>query len=131
VVNTKPKTLTSFFRYNVVAIVATSVDFAVFILFTEALEIWYLLSAVIGAVSGGITAFVMERNWTFMKTDGKVSVQSIKYILVWSVSIFLNTAGLYLLVEFFNCRYIISKIIVAIIVGIGFNFLTHKYFVFK
>jgi putative flippase GtrA len=114
-----------------VAIVATSVDFAVFILFTEALEIWYLLSAVIGAVSGGITAFVMERNWTFMKTDGKVSVQSIKYILVWSVSIFLNTAGLYLLVEFFNCRYIISKIIVAIIVGIGFNFLTHKYFVFK
>ncbi len=129
--STTPNTITSFFRYNIVAIIATSIDFLVFILLTEALQLWYLFSAIVGAVLGGITAFVLERNWTFMKSDGKLSCQSVKYFMVWLASIFLNITGLYIMVEYAACRYIFSKVVVAIVVGIGFNFLTHKYFVFK
>jgi len=130
-VNDTPKTITSFFRYNIVAIIATSIDFLVFILLTEALQLWYLFSAIVGAVSGGITAFVLERNWTFMRSDGKLSSQSVKYFMVWLASIFLNITGLYIMVEYAAYQYIFSKVVVAIVVGIGFNFLTHKYFVFK
>jgi putative flippase GtrA len=43
----------------------------------------------------------------------------------------LNTALLYMFVEFITVQYIISRIIVAVIVGIGFNFITHKYYIFK
>jgi len=127
----KPNTLISFFRYNIVAGIATAVDFALLILLTEVFQFWYLFSAFMGAVSGGITSFVLERNWTFMKKDGSLSAQATKYILVWILSILLNVGGLYLFVEFLGFQYIVSKIMVAIIVGIGFNFLMHKNFIFK
>ncbi len=120
-----------FLKYNVAAGIATAVDFAVLIFCTEILQIWYLLSAVFGAVSGGITAFILERNWTFMKKDEKLSVQAIKYAGIWLTSIGLNILGMYLLVEYIELQYIISKLVVAVIVGIGFNFLTHKYFIFR
>jgi len=128
---TVPGTKTSFFRYNVVAIIATSVDFFMFIFLTEVVLFWYLLSAVMGAISGGVTAFILERNWAFVKTDGKLSVQSTRYLLVWLTSIVLNITGLYIMVEFMRFQYVISKIVISLLVGIGFNFLTHKYFVFK
>ncbi|MCF6183065.1 MAG: GtrA family protein [Bacteroidales bacterium] len=121
----------TFLKYNVTAGIATGVDFAVLIFMTEILHVWYLLSAVTGAVSGGITAFILERNWAFMKRNDKLSVQAIKYFVVWLISILLNIAGLFLLVEYAEIQYIVSKVIVAVIVGIGFNFLTHKYYIFK
>ena len=129
--NKTPNTFITFFKYNVVAIIATAVDFVVLVSLTEVLHFWYLFSAFLGAFTGGITGFILERNWTFMKRDGKLSIQAIKYLLVWAISIFLNVTGIFLFVEYMGCQYIISKIIVAIIIGIGFNFLTHKYFVYK
>ncbi len=127
----QPNTLTSFFRYNIVALSATIVDFAILISLTEILHLWYLLSAFIGAFAGGITGFILGRNWAFMKKDEKLSVQAIKYVFVWIASIFLNILGLYIMVEFVAFQYIISKIVIAIIIGIGFNFIMHKYYIFK
>lgn len=127
----KPSALTTFFRYNIVAGLATTVDFAILILLTEVLGIWYVISASIGAVAGGITAFIFQRNWAFMKKDGKLSAQAVKYLLVWIVSIFLNVAGVYMFVDFLGYQYILSKVIVAIVIGIGFNFIMQKYFIFR
>jgi len=121
----------TFFRYNIVAGIATTVDFAILVLFTEVFGLWYMFSTFIGAVAGGVTAFIFQRNWAFMKRDGKLSVQAVKYLLIWIVSILLNLAGMYIFVDFFECRVILSKIIVAIIIGIGFNFVMQKYWVFR
>ncbi len=129
--NKKQQSAITFLKYNIVAGIATAVDFAVLIFLTEIFHIWYMLSAVTGAVSGGVTSFVLERNWTFMKKDGKLSAQALKYAAVWVTSIMLNIAGLYLLTEYAKLQYIMSKAIVAVIVGIGFNFLMHKYYIFK
>ncbi len=129
--NKNPSVLTSFCRYNIVAITATAVDFFVLIFLTEVLHFWYMLSAFLGALMGGTTGFAFGRNWVFMKKDGKLSAQAIKYLMVWGGSILLNTFGLFLFVEFFGIQYIISKVIVAIVVGFGFNFLMHKNFTFK
>ena len=127
----KPKIITSFFRYNIVAILATVVDFLVFILLTEVFEVWYVVATFISAISGGIAAFILNRNWAFMSRDGHLSQQAKKYFFVWGSSILLNTSGLYLLVENTNIDAVISKIIVSVIVGLGFNFLMNKFFVFK
>jgi len=125
------KPFSSFYRYNLVALMATSVDFVVLIFLTEVMHFWYVLSAFLGAFSGGITGFILGRNWAFMRKDGKLSSQALKYLLVWGASILLNTIGLYLVVEFIGFQYIISKIIVALVIGIGFNFFMHKNFTFK
>ncbi len=127
----KPKALTSFFRYNVVALVATAIDFLLFILLSQVLNVWYVLATFISAVSGGIIAFVLKRNWAFVSKDKRMSSQAIKYIPVWVGSILLNTWGLYLMVEHTNLEHVIAKVIVAIVVGIGFNYVLYKYFVFK
>lgn len=129
--NKNPSVFTSFCRYNIVAITATAVDFFVLIFLTEVLHFWYMLSAFFGAFMGGATGFALGRNWVFMKKNGKLSSQAIKYLMVWAGSILLNTFGLYLFVEYFGIQYIISKVIVAIVVGFGFNFLMHKNFTFK
>jgi len=127
----KPKIITAFIRYNIVAVLATVVDFLVFILLSEVFEVWYVVATFISAISGGIAAFILNRNWAFMSRDGHLSQQAKKYFLVWGSSILLNTSGLFLLVENTNINEIISKIIVSVIVGLGFNFLMNKFFVFK
>ncbi len=127
----KPKILTSFFKYNIIAVLATGIDFIVFILLTETFDLWYVKSTVISAIIGGIAAFIMNRNWVFLSKGGQLSKQAIKYLIVWVSSIFLNAAGLFLIVESTNINEIISKIIVSILVGVGYNFLMYKFFVFK
>jgi putative flippase GtrA len=127
----RPGFLKSLLRYNVVAVLATAIDFLVLVVFTELFNCWYLLSAFLGAVSGGVTSFFMQRNWTFMRKDGRLSHQAIRFILVWIASILLNTLGLFLVVECLGFQYIIAKIIVATSVNLGFNFLMHKYYIFK
>ena len=128
---TKLSNITYFLRYNIVAGLATAIDFMVLVLLTEVSHLWYMLSGIIGALSGGIVSFIMERNWAFRKRSGNIYLQSIKYLAVWVTSILLNIWGLYLLVEFFHIHYILSKVVVAVIVGLGFNFLTHRYFIFN
>ncbi len=125
------KNLKQFFRYNVVALFATTLDFSLFIILSDIFQIWYVLSTFISAFIGGVVAFFLERNWTFVSKDGKISHQAIKYLIVWIISILLNTSGLYLIVEYTNIEQVISKVIVSVTVGIGFNFLTHNLLVFK
>lgn len=127
----KPNRLATFLRYNVVSIVATAVDFVVLIGLTEIAHLWYLFSASVGALAGGITGFFFERNWVFKRKEVKLTTQSTKYLLIWIVSIVLNTGGLYLMVELSGYQYIISKIIISVLVGVGFNYLMHKYYIFK
>ncbi len=110
---------------------ATVVDFLVFILLTEVFEVWYVVTTFISAISGGIAAFILNRNWAFMGRDGHISQQAKRYFSVWGSSILLNTSGLYLLVESTNIDAIVSKIIVSVVVGLGFNFLMNRFFVFK
>ncbi len=129
--NLKSNALIPFYRYNVVAVIATAVDFLVLVVLTEFLGLWYFFSAIIGAITGGITSFLLERNWAFMKKNKKLSTQAMKYIVVWITSIILNTIGLYILVEYSDIQYIFAKIIVSILIGIGFNFFTHKYYIFN
>lgn len=127
----KPKITTAFFRYNVIAVLATIIDFLVFVILTQIFDIWYVTSTFIGAISGGITAFFLNRNWAFMSKEGRVSNQAIRYLIVWGGSILLNTYGLYLIVENTTTDEIISKIIVSVIVSIGFNFIMNRFYVYK
>lgn len=121
----------SFFRYNIVALIATAVDFLLFILLAQVVSLWYVLATFVSTISGGIVAFVLNRNWAFDKKDKRISIQITKYTLVWVGSILLNTWGLYFLVENSELNKIISKVIVSIAVGIGFNYVLYKYYVFK
>lgn len=127
----RPSALISFLRYNASAIIATGCDFGTLLLLTEVFKLWYVFSTACGALVGAIVAFWLGRNWAFVSKDAKKRVQALKYVLVAVGSLGLNTYGVYFFTDFLSIQYVISKIITAIIVGIGYNYTLSRYYIFK
>lgn len=127
----KKSLILSFIRYQVAAIIATMFDFFVLIALTELFDVWYVTSTAIGAFCGALTNFIICRNWAFVNSSNNLVNQVYKYILVSLGSLILNTLFVYLLTDFANINYSISKIIAAITIAIFYNFTLQKYYVFK
>ena len=120
-----------FLKSQIAAFGSTSIDYLTVILLTEYLGIWYIYSNIIGAALGAISNFFLGRKWTFKADQGSISKQGFRYALVSIGSLILNTAGLFILTEWLQFHYILSKIIVGLIVAVGFNYLLQKHFVFR
>jgi putative flippase GtrA len=69
--------------------------------------------------------------WTFNATDTKKRVQLPKFVLMVAGSILLKSSGTYAFTNYFGIDYKISRIIVDLIVSLGFNFTLQKLWVFK
>jgi len=113
-----------------VSVVATLMDFTVFVILNKIFGVWYILATILGALSGGLIAFALNRNWVF-KAKGSVKNQLLKYASVWATSIVLNTVGIYLMVEYIKLDPVMGKVFTSAMVGIFFNFLMNKYFIFR
>lgn len=120
-----------FIKAQLSSLVATAVDFLTMIFFVEIFKIHYTFGVVFGAMAGALTNFLINRYWSFKVADKPVKEQSFKYFLVWTGSVLLNVSGVYLLTQFLKINYIFSKITVSIIVGLGFNYLLQKKYVFS
>lgn len=127
----RPSILVSFTRYQLVAILATGVDFVMLVFLTEIFGLWYLFSTITGATFGAITAFLLGRYWVFQSKEDKIHNQAFRYVIVAAGSVFLNSAGVYLLTDIVGLQYMISKVITAVIVGISYNYLLSRHFIFK
>ena len=121
----------SFFRYQIAAIIATTVDFGIYFILKYANDSWYLLATFLGALSGAIVNFLICRYWAFAATNKAIITQATRYIIVSAGSLILNTTFVYLITEFLNCQSDFSKVLASLIVAISYNFLLQKYFVFK
>jgi len=129
----KPKVpfFESLIKSQLSSFAATAVDYSVFIVLKELLGVYYVLASGIGSFFGAYVSFTLGRNWAFRRKDGKISHQAIKYIFTSGTSLLLNTAGIYLLTEWTGIDPKISKVVIAILVGVFFNFLMYRYFVYK
>ena len=123
---------TSFSRYIVSATAATLTDFSVLYCLKEFAGLRPVTATFIGACCGATVAFLLGRNWTFLNKEGQVSKQGLKFLFVVAGSILLNTFGEYLLTEVWPfTHYMIARVIVAISVGLSWNFPMQRYFVFN
>lgn len=123
--------ISTFVRYQLASTVATFLDFAVTVILTEAASIWYLISTSAGSLSGGIAGFILGRKWVFNASSFHGGSQALRYLIAWGGSILLNISGVYLLTNFLKFNYLHSKIITVVTVGIFFNYLLQKKFVFS
>ena len=80
---------------------------------------------------GALINFILGRHWSFVANDEAVRGQAIRYAAVSAVSLLLNSLGVYLLTDYLKIHYVISKVIIAFLVGILFNFPLHRSFVFR
>ena len=131
-----------FLRAQLSAQFATLADFILTYVCFQWLGIYYVMATSIGAITGGIVNCVINYKWAFATKDCQFKWVFFKYILVWIGSFLLNVGGVYLLVELLKHHtylwerasgfyLIIAKVIVAVIVSVGWNYVLHRYFVFQ
>ena len=138
----KRHSLFMFLRAQLSAQFATLADFILTYVCFQWLGIYYVMATSIGAITGGIVNCVINYKWAFATKDCQFKWVFFKYILVWIGSFLLNVGGVYLLVELLKHHtylwerasgfyLIIAKVIVAVIVSVGWNYVLHRYFVFQ
>jgi putative flippase GtrA len=120
----------TFIRSQASSIISTLFDFLTTIVCKEFFYFAVVFSSVLGTIVGGITNFALGRNWVFNKREKKMPLQIVKYVLIWNGNLLLTTLGVFIANHYFDINYIVSKIIVAVIMGVSYNYLLQKKFVF-
>ena len=120
-----------FFKAQLSAFVGGLTDLGIYSFCFKVLSFSAPISNAISGSLGAVVNFVINRYWSFGDTKTSVGSQLWKFILVVIGSITLKSIGIHYLVDVFGWHFILSKIIVEIIVSLGFNFTLQKYWVFK
>ncbi|MCK9401990.1 MAG: GtrA family protein [Chitinophagaceae bacterium] len=123
--------MVKFIKAQAASLTATGADFTVTVLLKEWVGFWYLLASILGTISGGIVNFKLNRSWVFSTSDHRIYFQAIKYLLVWIGNLVLVSGGVFLLTNYGGFTYLISKITVSVMIGVLYNYVLQKKFVFK
>ena len=121
----------SFSRSQISALIATIIDYAILTSWVEIFHHHYTVGVALGSAFGALTNFIVNRHWSFEKSEEVWHAQAYRYILVSAGSLLLNTTGVYLLTEYGHLYYLVSQVIISIFVGFFYNYPLHRFFVFK
>ena len=125
------KEMLTFGKAETSAIVASAVDFSLSFFLVQAVGTWYALASFFGALAGGIINCYVNYRWVFDKQEQRKPYLVLKYFVVWSISILLNTSGTWFFTELSGVNFIIIKAIVAVVVAILWNYQMQRIFVFR
>ena len=120
-----------FCKAQLSAQVATLVDFTVSLLLKEVFGMWYVWASFLGALSGGLMNCMVNYRWVFDADGLKKKNVVVKYFMVWTGSILLNTLGTYLLTELSQQYFLFAKAVVAVSVGLLWNYQLQRLFVYR
>lgn len=119
-----------FIRIQIASILGSVADYLLTIIMASWLNIFYLLANLSGNILGGSVQFSICRKWAFHNVDGKVNWQIFRFALVFFGSLILSAAGVFLLTNYSGLHYVLSKTIVSILLGLTYNYILQKKFVF-
>jgi putative flippase GtrA len=120
-----------FLKGQVSSGVATAVDWSLMTVLIL-VGVHYLIAAAAGAVVGAITDFSVKKWWVFDAAKrGGLEEQAARYALVSAIGAGLNCALSYALVDGLGIHKNIGVIIASTIVGFGWNYPTHRLYVFR
>ncbi|HEX4849941.1 MAG TPA: GtrA family protein [Puia sp.] len=123
--------MVTFLKAQAISLTASCIDFLTTILIVEVLHDWYLWASIIGTLAGGITYFILGRNWVFGGFNKKMGPQLARYFVVWIGYLILNAGLVYVITTYLDSNYAVSKVSVSVIMAISYNYLLQKKFVFK
>jgi putative flippase GtrA len=91
----------------------------------------YLAAAAIGAVSGGVTDFLLKRHWAFDRiARASIRREGSRYAVASSTSLLWNMAASHLMVGRLHLPAVPGVIAASVLVGIAWNYPMHRFFVF-
>ena len=120
----------TFLKVQAASIIGSLADFLTTIVLVEIFHCWYITGNFIGNILGGITQFILCRNWAFKAGEGKIPAQAIRFIIMWIGNLVLSAGGVYFFTHYIEINYIISKTITSVLLGVSYNYLMQKKFVF-
>jgi putative flippase GtrA len=119
-----------FIKAQASSLLGTAVDFSVAVSMVEVFGLGYMLSSMTGNIWGAITQFTLARNFVFEKSKRSLGEQGFKYVLVWMGYLVGSALLLGALTGGLGLQFLISKIIVSLLMGFGYNYILQKNFVF-
>jgi putative flippase GtrA len=127
----------TFTKAQITSLLATGVDFLVYYLLLRCTGLSATASSgrvtfygATGTLCGGVTHFMISRNWVFDAQEGKWAGQLNRYLVVWIGNLVLNAGGLYLLSRA-GLAPMFAKVIAATSIAVLYNYTLQKYFVFN
>ena len=121
----------TFTKAQIASLLATGVDFLVTFLLVRLAGAPIVAGGATGTICGGVTHFMVSRNWVFNAQEGKWAAQLNRYMLVWIGNFLLNVSGLWLLTHYTGIKDMLAKVIIATAVAVCYNYVLQKRFVFK
>jgi putative flippase GtrA len=129
------KKIKIFGKAQVSAFIGGIIDYLTMIFFTEVFHFHYTVSIVIGGIIGSVINFSLNKKWSFISREISYKYttdkQILRFVIVVLNSIFMKDIGTYIVTNYFNVDYKISRIIVDLTVSLVFNYTLQKNWVFK
>lgn len=119
----------TFGRSQLTALLATVVDYGSLLAMVEWGGVYYVVAVGIAAFLGALTNFFANRHWAF-HSQGKLGGEMSRYVLVSAGSLGWNVFLVWVVTEFIGLPYYWSKLAVAIVVGIVWNYPLQRFWVF-
>ena len=120
-----------FLRVQLSAFLGGLFDFGIYTLCFRLFDLSGVLSNVISGSLGAVVNFTINRYWSFKSDQVSLVSQLWKFVLVVLGSIALKSAGIYLLVDYYGVHYLLSKVVVELVVSLGFNYCLQRWWVFR
>ncbi|MBE8713615.1 GtrA family protein [Sphingobacterium hungaricum] len=122
-----------FFKAQLSAFIGGMVDYGVMLLCKEVFGFSVTNAIRVSGTVGAVVNFSINRFWTFKdsKNSTPIGNQLWKFVIVVIGSIFLKSHGTPILSEITGIDYKITRLMIELIVSLGFNYPLQKYWVFK
>ena len=120
----------TFSRNTLTSIFTTALDFVTLTGLVELAGVDYVLATWIGTIVGSLSNFSINRWWTFQASWQPRSTQFLRFVLVQVAASGLHTAGVWLFTRFVGLPYPASKLVVAALVYLAWNYPMNRWVVF-
>jgi len=123
--------MNTFIKTQVVLTAGSLVDFLITFLLVDVFGCWYVTGNATGNIAGAIIQFVLSRTWAFGAGKQPVPAQLVRFTMMWAGNIMLSALGVYLITQYIQLHYLLSKLVVSVSLGVSYTYLLSKKFVFQ
>jgi putative flippase GtrA len=116
--------------YLIISIIATIYDVALLYIFTEFVELNYLLSATVSYCVGIVVGYIGQKTITFKDQNKQIAKQFGLFAFISFIGLLINLGVLKICVDVLGLHYMIGKVI-AIGIGFFWNYTANRKITFK
>jgi putative flippase GtrA len=130
-VNAARSEIRSWVRNALTSVFTTALDFGVLTGLVELFHVGYVIATFCGTVVGAVSNFTINRQWSYDASAGRAHIQLVRFLPVQAGSSGLQTLGVWLFTDKANVQYMVSKLVVATLVYLVWNYPMNRFFVFR